>query len=165
MAEFSVRGTMVHTAGDLPAKGSRAPAFTLTRTDFSALSLDDLKGKKAVLNIFPSIDTPTCANSVRRFNQEAAGRDNVIVLCVSADLPFAQSRFCGAEGLEDVVPVSTFRNPEFGRDYGVAMVDGPLAGLMSRALVVLDEDGVVVHTEQVPEIAQEPDYAAALDSL
>jgi thiol peroxidase len=102
---------------------------------------------------------------VRRFNQEAAGRDNVIVLCVSADLPFAQSRFCGAEGLEDVVPVSTFRNPEFGRDYGVVMVDGPLAGLMSRALVVLDEDGVVVHTEQVPEIAREPDYAAALDSL
>lgn len=161
MAEMGLHGTMVKTAGDLPPTGARAPEFSLTRTDFSGLSLGDLRGNRVVLNIFPSIDTPTCAQSVRRFNEEASGRDGSVVLCVSADLPFAQSRFCGAEGLENVVPVSTFRSPGFGSDYGVAMVDGPLAGLMARALVVVDEEGHVVHTEQVPEISQEPDYEAA----
>lgn len=165
MPQISLRGTMVQTVGELPEVGTPAPDFTVTRTDFSSLSLSDLKGKRVVLNIFPSIDTPTCAKSVRRFNEEAAERDNALVLCVSADLPFAQSRFCGAEGIEDVVPVSTFRSPEFGRDYGVAMADGPLAGLLSRALVVLDEDARVVHREQVSEIAQEPDYDAATKHL
>ncbi|QIT54716.1 thiol peroxidase [Aquisalimonas sp. 2447] len=165
MPQISLRGTMVQTVGELPELGAPAPEFTLTRTDFSSLALSDLKGKKVVLNIFPSIDTPVCAQSVRRFNEEAAKRDNAVVLCVSADLPFAQSRFCGAEGIEDVVPVSCFRTPEFGRDYGIAMADGPLAGLLSRSMVVLDEDARVLHTEQVPEISQEPDYEAALKHL
>lgn len=165
MPQISLRGTMVQTVGELPEVGAPAPEFALTRTDFSSLSLSDLKGKKVVLNIFPSIDTPVCAQSVRRFNEEAANRDNAVVLCVSADLPFAQSRFCGAEGIEDVVPVSAFRSPEFGRDYGIAMADGPLAGLLSRSMVVLDEDARVLHTEQVPEISQEPDYEAALKHL
>ncbi|MFV8835607.1 thiol peroxidase [Aquisalimonas sp.] len=165
MAEISLRGTPVKTVGELPAAGSKAPDFKLTRTDMSDISLQDLKGKKVVLNIFPSVDTPVCANSVRRFNEDAAKRDNTVVLCVSADLPFAQSRFCGAEGLEDVIPVSTFRQPEFGRDYGVAMADGPLAGLLSRAVAVVNEQGDVVHCEQVPEIGQEPDYDRALQHL
>lgn len=165
MAEISLRGTPVSTVGELPAAGSKAPDFKLTRTDLSDVSLQDFKGRKIVLNIFPSVDTPVCANSVRRFNEDAAKRDNAVVLCVSADLPFAQSRFCGAEGLEDVIPVSTFRQPGFGRDYGVAMADGPLAGLMSRAVVLISEEGDVVHAEQVPEIGQEPDYDQALQHL
>ena len=165
MAQITLRGNPVNTVGELPQVGSKAPEFTLTRTDMSDLSLKDLKGKNIVLNVFPSIDTPVCANSVRRFNEDAAKKDNAVVLCVSADLPFAQSRFCGAEGLEDVVPVSTFRHPAFGSDYGVAMADGPLAGLMSRAVILLDEDAKVIHVEQVPEIGQEPDYEAALRHL
>ncbi|SEO67778.1 thiol peroxidase [Aquisalimonas asiatica] len=165
MAEISLRGTPVNTVGELPAAGTRAPDFKLTRTDMSELSLQDLKGKNIVLNIFPSIDTPVCANSVRRFNEDAAKRDNTVVLCVSADLPFAQSRFCGAEGLEDVIPASTFRQPEFGSDYGVAMANGPLAGLLSRAVVVVNAQGDVVYSEQVPEIGQEPDYEQALQHV
>ncbi|WP_290651972.1 thiol peroxidase [Aquisalimonas sp.] len=165
MAEISLRGTTVRTAGELPAVGTRAPAFRLTRTDLSELSQEDLRGKKFVLNIFPSVDTPTCAKSVRRFNEDAAKRADVVVLCVSADLPFAQSRFCGAEGLDDVEPVSTFRHPEFGHDYGVAMVSGRLAGLLARAVVIVDEDGQVIYTEQVPEIGQQPDYDKALAQL
>lgn len=165
MATITRRGTPVHTAGDLPAVGSPAPEARFTQGDLSELALSDLKGQRVILNIFPSIDTPTCATSTRRFNEEADGLANTRVLCVSADLPFAQARFCGAEGLERVMPVSTFRNPDFGRSYGVEMMDGPLRGLLSRAIVVVDEQGTVIHTEQVPEIAQEPDYAAALAVL
>ena len=129
------------------------------------ISLKDFSGKKVVLNIFPSIDTGICAASTHRFNKEVGSLENTVVLCVSADLPFALGRFCGAEGLEGVTPVSIFRNPEFGTGYGVTIVDGPLAGVLSRAVVVIDEAGAVVYTEQVPEIAQEPDYEAALASL
>jgi thiol peroxidase len=165
MAQIKLRGKSISTTGSLPAKGAPAPSFTLTRSDLTEVSLYDFKGKKVVLNIFPSIDTDPCATSVRRFNEEASKRDDTIVACVSADLPFAAGRFCGAEGLENVVTLSTFRDPNFGNDYGVRMVDGPLAGLMSRAVVVIDEDGAVVYTEQVPEITREPDYEAALKNL
>ncbi len=165
MATITRRGETVHTAGELPAPGQPAPEARFTRTDLSELALSDLKGQRVILNIFPSIDTPTCAKSVRRFNEDAANLANTLVVCVSADLPFAQSRFCGAEGLERVMTVSTFRHPDFGRSYGVEMVDGALKGLLSRAIVVIDEDGTVVHSEQVPEIAQEPDYDAALAAL
>lgn len=165
MPTISMRGTMVNTVGELPAVGEKAPEFRFTDAELGEITLADLAGRKVVLNIFPSIDTPTCAKSVRVFNEEAGKRDNAVVLCVSADLPFAQKRFCGSEGLDNVVTASTFRAPEFGRNYGVEMVDGRLAGLLSRAVVVIDENGTVIHTEQVPEIAQEPDYEAALAKL
>jgi len=137
----------------------------LTKTDLSDLSLADLKGKRVVLNIFPSIDTDVCAASVRHFNADANSLDNTIVLCASQDLPFAHARFCGAEGLESVESVSELRNNTFGDNYGARIVDGPLAGLLARAVVILDESGKVIYTEQVPEIVQEPDYEAALNSL
>lgn len=165
MTSITLQGNPVSTVGELPAKGSAAPAFTGVKTDLSEVSLADLVGKKVVLNIFPSIDTGVCAASTHRFNKEAGELDNTVVVCVSADLPFALGRFCGAEGLEDVVPVSIFRNPEFGTDYGVTITDGPLAGLLSRAVVVIDEDGNVAYTEQVPEITEEPNYEAALAAL
>lgn len=165
MASITRRGTTINTVGDLPDLGQKAPAARFTTTDLNELSLADLAGKTLILNIFPSIDTPTCAKSVRQFNAAASALNNTVVLCVSADLPFAQSQFCGAEGLEQVRPVSTFRHPEFGRDYGVTMIDGPLRGLLSRAIVVIDGDGIIRHTEQVPEIAQEPDYEAALAAV
>lgn len=167
MAHITLRGNPVETIGDLPEAGSKAPAFALVKTDLTGIALRDLQGKRVVLNIFPSLDTPTCAMSVRTFNQEAtAGAvHNTVVLCVSADLPFAMSRFCGAEGLQDVIPASVFRTPEFGRDYGVLITTGPLAGLLSRAVVVIDEGGRVRYTQQVPEIADEPDYQAVLDAL
>lgn len=165
MAAITLKGNPINTAGELPAVGSAAPAFTALKTDLSECSLSELSGKKVVLNIFPSIDTGVCAMSTTRFNKEAGSLDNAVVLCVSVDLPFALGRFCGAEGLEDVVAVSTFRNPEFGSDYGVTIVDGPLAGLLSRAVVVIDESGNVAYTEQVPEITQEPNYEAALAAL
>lgn len=165
MATITRRGATVNTAGELPAIGSAAPAAHFVTTDLEALALADLKGKKVVLNVFPSVDTPTCAKSVRRFNEAAAQRQGTVVLCVSADLPFAQKRFCGAEGLEQVIPASTFRDSDFGKDYGVEMLDGPLKGLLSRAVVIVDEAGDVIYTEQVPEIAQEPDYDAALAKL
>jgi thiol peroxidase len=165
MASITLKGNPVSTIGELPAVGSAAPAFTAVKTDLSECSLADLSGKKVVLNIFPSIDTGVCAMSTTRFNQEAGALDNTVVLCVSVDLPFALGRFCGAEGLEDVVPASTFRNPEFGSGYGVTIADGPLAGLLSRAVVVIDESGNVAYTEQVPEITQEPNYEAALAAL
>ena len=165
MASITLKGNPVSTVGELPAVGSDAPAFSALKTDLSECALSDLAGKKVVLNIFPSIDTGVCAASTHRFNQEAGSLDNTIVVCVSADLPFALGRFCGAEGLENVVPVSTFRNPEFGSGYGVTIADGPLAGLLSRAVVVIDESGKVAYTEQVPEIAQEPNYEAALAAL
>lgn len=165
VASITLKGNPISTVGELPKVGSDAPAFSAVKTDLSECTLSDFSGKKIILNIFPSIDTGVCAASTRRFNQEASGLENTVVLCISADLPFALSRFCGAEGLEDVVPASVFRNPEFGSGYGVTIADGPLAGLMSRAIVIIDESGKVVYTEQVPEIAQEPNYENALAAL
>jgi thioredoxin-dependent peroxiredoxin len=164
MAEITLRGNPVHTVGELPAVGSPAPAFTLTGGNLGDVTLGDFAGKSVVLNIFPSIDTGVCAMSVRAFNEKAGGRDDATVLNVSADLPFAQSRFCGAEGIEGVTNASAFRS-EFGDVYGVTVTDGPMRGLLSRAVVVVDGDGVVTYTEQVPEIGQEPNYDAALAAL
>lgn len=161
MATITLHGNPIETVGTLPAVGSTAPAFTLTKTDLSDVTLADFAGKTVILNIYPSVDTGVCAASTRKFNELAAQNPNITVLCVSADLPFAHSRFCGAEGLENVVSLSTFRSPNFGSDYGVTISSGVLAGLLSRAIVVI-KDGNVVYTEQVPEIAQEPNYAAAL---
>jgi len=163
MAETTLRGNPIHTAGDLPAIGS-SPSFTITKGDLQNLSNDDLKGSKVVLNIFPSIDTPVCAASVRTFNERAAGLDNTKVVCVSADLPFAQTRFCGAEGIANVITGSTFRS-DFGSELGVTMEDGALAGLLARSIVVLDADGKVLYTELVPDIANEPNYDAAISAL
>ena len=165
MAETALRGNPVTTVGDLPAVGSTAPEFTLTGADLGAIESESLAGQRVVLNIFPSVDTPTCATSVRTFNERAAGLDNTTVLCVSADLPFAAGRFCGAEGIENVKTGSTFKNAEFLDAYGVRMVDGPLEGLAARAVVVVDESGTVVHNQLVAEIAEEPDYDAALAAL
>ena len=165
MAQITLEGNPFNTVGDLPAVGSQAPGFTLTDTDLADVTLAQFAGKKVVLNIFPSLDTPVCADSIRRFNKEASSMDNSIVLCISADLPFAHARFCSTEGLENVVSLSTFKSPAFGKDYGVGIEEGVLAGLMSRAVIVVDESGKVAYTEQVPEIAQEPDYDAALAAL
>ncbi len=162
MATIKFKGNPIETAGELPKLGSKAPDFSLLKQDLARASLKDFPGKK-VLNIFPSIDTSVCATSVRKFNQLAAGK-GVTVLCISEDLPFAAKRFCGAEGLDKVVTLSAFRS-SFGQDYGVEMKTGPLAGLCSRAVVVLDEQDKVVYEEQVPEIAQEPNYEAALAKL
>ena len=165
MAQVTFKGNPINTAGSLPRVGSAAPDFTVVKTDLTPISLGELKGKKIVLNIFPSIDTPVCANSVRRFNVEASKLANTVVLCISKDLPFAQKRFCAAEGLENVIPASEYRDSSFSNAYGVTLVDSPLQGLFSRAIVVVDEKGTVVYTEQVPEIAQEPDYEKALAAL
>jgi thiol peroxidase len=165
MAKITFKGNPVATSGDLPKVGSPAPDFTLTKTDLSPLSKKDLAGKNVVLNIFPSIDTGVCATSVRTFNQKAAALPNTVVVCVSKDLPFAMKRFCGAEGIDKVTTASWFRGPDFGKDYGVTMTDGPLAGLFARAVVVLDSSGKVVHHELVPEIAQEPSYDKALAAV
>ena len=164
MAEVTLGGNPVHTSGDLPEVGSSAPSFTLTGNDLGEVSAADFAGKNLVLNIFPSVDTPTCATSVRTFNERAAGLDDTAVLCVSADLPFAQSRFCGAEGIDNVSSASSFRS-SFADDFGVKLTDGPLAGVCARAVVVVGADGNVKYTEMVPEIAQEPDYDAALGAL
>ncbi len=165
MAEVTLRGTPVQVAGDLPQVGQQAPAFTLVGAGLADVSLSSLAGKRKVLNIFPSIDTPTCATSVRTFNKAASELTNTVVLCVSADLPFAQARFCGAEGLENVSNLSTMRGAEFLKDYGVALVSGPLAGVSARAVVVLDEHDKVLHSELVAEIGSEPNYEAALAVL
>lgn len=165
MAQVTLKGNPLHTSGELPKVGAAAPSFTLVKTDLSEVSAKDLAGQRVVLNIFPSLDTPTCAASVRAFNVRANEKPNTTILCISADLPFAQKRFCAAEGLDKVVPASTFRNADFGKAYGTTLVDGPLAGLHARAVVVLDEQGKVIHTQLVPEIAQEPDYSAALAVL
>lgn len=165
MSTINFHGNSINTLGSLPAKGTKAPDFKLVKSDLSEIKLSDLKGKKVVLNIFPSLDTGVCAASVRHFNKAAGELDNTVVVCVSKDLPFAHGRFCTAEGLKNVVTASDFREGNFGRDYGVNMTDGPLAGLHSRAVVVLDENGVVTYTEQVPEIVQEPDYEAALKAI
>ncbi len=165
MAEITLKGNRIHTLGTLPEKGTRAPEFTLVKNDLSEAKLSDYKGKRVVLNIFPSLDTPTCAASVRRFNAEASQLKNTVVLCISKDLPFAQARFCGAEGLDNVITLSDFRDGNFGKSYQVEIVDGPLAALESRAVVILDENGTVIYTQQVPEIVDEPDYDAALAVL
>lgn len=165
MTKITFKGNPINTVGTLPAIGKPAPDFTLTKTDLNEVSLKDFRGKKVILNIFPSLDTPTCAMSVRKFNEEAARLKNTVVLCISADLPFAQQRFCGAEGLKNVIPLSVFRHPEFGKNYGVLIIDGPLAGLLSRAVVIIDETGKIIYTQQVPEITQEPDYQSALAAL
>ena len=165
MAKLTFKGSPIHTIGELPIIGRPCPPFTLTRADLSELSLVDLQGQRVILNIFPSLDTTICAKGVRTFDARASEVPNMAVLCVSQDLPFAQARFCKAEGIEDVVPVSTFRHPEFGSDFGITMVDGPLRGLLARALVVLDENGTVVHTELVAELACEADYDGALDII
>jgi thiol peroxidase len=165
MAQITLQGNPINTIGNLPANGSQAPDFQLTKTDLSDVNMDDFAGTRLILNIFPSIDTEVCAMSVRRFNAEAEKLDNTSVLCISADLPFAQGRFCGAEGLDRVITLSMMRDQKFGADYGLAITDGPLAGLLSRAIVIVDTDGAVIYSEQVPEITQEPDYAAALKIL
>ena len=164
MAEVTLGGNPVHTSGDLPTVGSAAPLFDLAAADLSSIASGDLVGKNVILNIFPSVDTPTCATSVRTFNERAAGLDDTVVLCVSADLPFAQGRFCGTEGIENVKTASTFKST-FGADYGVTLVDGTLEGVLARAVVVIGTDGNVKHTEMVSEIAQEPNYDAALGSI
>lgn len=165
MASITLKGNATTTAGNLPAVGSKAPNFTLTKVDLSDFSLADLAGQRVVLNIFPSIDTGICAASTRYFNQAAAKLSNTTVVCVSKDLPFALKRFCGAEGIENVITASQLRTNSFSDGYQVDITSGPMAGLMSRAIVVVDESGNVLYTEQVPEIVQEPDYDAALAVL
>lgn len=165
MATVTLKGNTIKTAGELPGTGEKAPDFSLVKNDLSSASLQDFKGKRVVLNIFPSIDTGVCAASVRKFNQKVSGLDNTVVLCISRDLPFAQARFCGAEGLDNVITLSDFREREFGKSYGVEFVDGPLTGLLSRSVVVIDEDGKVIHTQQVAETTDEPDYEAAVKTL
>ncbi|HEX8268651.1 MAG TPA: thiol peroxidase [Flavobacterium sp.] len=165
MASITLGGNPVHTVGELPQIGTKATTFELSKADLSTATLADFAGKKVVMNIFPSIDTGTCATSVRKFNEKAASLENTVVLCISRDLPFAQKRFCGAEGIENVVNLSDFKTGDFGKQYGLEIVDGKLAGLHSRAVVVLDESGTVIHVEQVSEIANEPNYDAALSVL
>lgn len=165
MAQVTLKGSPVEVAGQLPKVGQQAPAFNLVGAGLADISLESLAGKRKVLNIFPSVDTPTCATSVRTFNAGASKLDNTLVLCISADLPFAQARFCGAEGLDNVLNLSTMRGADFLKNYGVAIASGPLVGVAARAVVVLDENDKVLHSELVSEIANEPDYAAALDAL
>lgn len=165
MATITLKGNPINTSGDLPAVGWKAPVFSLTKGDLSEVELGSYAGTKLVLNIFPSIDTGVCATSVRTFNEKAAGLENTKVLCISRDLPFAQARFCGAEGIENVEMLSEMRNSAFGNAYGIKIVDGPLAGLLARAVMVIGADGSVIYSELVPEIAQEPDYDAALAAL
>lgn len=164
MASVTLKGNPVETVGTLPANGTQAPDFTLVKPDLSELKLSDLSGKRVVLNIFPSIDTGVCASSVRSFNQKAADLDNTEVLCVSMDLPFANGRFCGAEGISNVQALSGFRS-SFGADYGVSFSSGPLTGLYSRCVVVIDGSGKVIYGQQVSEISEEPDYEAAIAAL
>ncbi len=165
MATITLGGNEIQTAGSLPAVGTAAPNFHVTGTDLSDITLESLKGRRVVLNIFPSIDTGVCAMSTRQFNSEAQSLDNTTVLCISKDLPFAHKRFCEAEGLENVVPASEYKDHSFSEAYPVAITTGPFAGLLSRAVVVINEDGQVIYTEQVPEIGQEPNYEAAIAAL
>ena len=165
MASITLGGNPVHTNGELPKTGNKAPEFSLTKNDLSTVTLADYAGSKLVLNIFPSVDTGTCAASVRKFNESASKLENTKVLCISRDLPFAQARFCGAEGLANVESLSDFRDGNFGKNYGLEIADSAFAGLHSRVVIVLDENGLVKYSEQVPEIANEPNYEAALASL
>ncbi|AZQ60820.1 thiol peroxidase [Flammeovirga pectinis] len=165
MAEITLKGNAIQTIGELPAIGSQAPDFTLVKADLSEVSLSDLKGKKVILNIFPSVDTGTCAMSTRTFNAKASDLENTVVVCVSKDLPFAFGRFCGAEGLDAVITGSAFKSTSFEDAYGLKITTGPLAGLCSRSVVVLDEEGKVVYTEQVKETVDEPNYEAAIAAV
>ena len=165
MATVTLKGNAINTLGNLPAVGSKAPDFELAKTDLSNVTLGDYRGSKLILNIFHSIDTGTCAQSVRQFNIEATELENTKVLCISKDLPFAQARFCGAEGIENVEMLSDFRDGNFGENYGLVFTDGPIRGLLSRSIIVLDENGVVLHTEQVQEVVEEPNYKASLYAL
>ncbi|MBP0905074.1 thiol peroxidase [Mariniflexile gromovii] len=165
MATVTLKGNPIKTSGELPKVGTKAPDFKLTATDLSTKSLSDFAGSKLVLNIFPSVDTGTCAQSVRQFNQEASELENTKVLCISHDLPFALNRFCGAEGLDNVISLSDYKDGSFGKAYGLNFVTGPLEALLSRCVVVLDENGTVIHTEQVAETVDEPNYKAALEAL
>lgn len=165
MAKIALRGNPVHTSGELPKVGSKAPDFKLVNKDLKDVSLADYKGKKKILNIYPSIDTPVCAMSTRKFNEHAKNHADTVIVMVSMDLPFAQTRFCGNEHLENVQTLSLMRGRDFADHYGVMLKDGPLAGVLARAVVVIDKDDKVVHTEMVPDIAQEPNYEAALKAL
>ncbi len=165
MATVTLKGNEINTSGTLPEIGSAAPDFNLTKGDLSNTTLSDYKGKKVVMNIFHSLDTGTCANSVRQFNTEAAELNNTVVLCISRDLPFAMNRFCAAEGIDNVETLSDFKDWNFGKAYGLEYIDGPIQGLLSRAIIVLNEDGNVIHTEQVQETVEEPNYKAALEAL
>ena len=165
MTTITRQGIVIEISGNLPPIGAVAPSFSLASTDLADVHLSDFIGKKVILNIFPSIDTPTCAKSVRAFNEQAASMDNTVVLCISPDLPYAHKRFCEVEQIDNVVALSTFRAPEFGRDYGVTMTTTQRRGLLARAVVVIDEKGKIVHTELVPELTQEPDYQAVLRSI
>ena len=165
MADITLKGNAINTIGSLPEIGAKAPDFKLTATDLSHKILSDFSGKNIILNIFPSVDTGTCAMSVREFNKKASELKNSIVLCISKDLPFAQARFCGAEGIENVVMLSDFADGNFGKSYELEITNGPLANLHSRAIVVINESGDVIYTEQVPEIVDEPNYEAALNAL
>lgn len=164
MAHVTLRGKPVTTIGELPLVGSKAPTFSLTKSDLSEMTNADLDGKRTILNIYPSIDTPTCATSTRKFNELASSLENTTVICVSADLPFAQRRFCGAEGLKNVQTGSTFRS-DFGKAFGITLLDGVMQGVLARAVVVLDEQGTVIYTELVGEIADEPNYAETIKVL
>ncbi|MBL4744811.1 MAG: thiol peroxidase [Flavobacteriaceae bacterium] len=165
MAKITLKGNPIKTVGKLPKVGKKAPKFSLVKSDLSKGKLKDFKGSKLILNIFPSVDTGTCAASVRKFNEEASKLENTKVLCISKDLPFAQARFCGADGLENVIMLSDFGKGKFGESYGLTIANGPLAHLHSRCIVVIDEKGTVTYTEQVPEIVDEPNYEAALNAL
>jgi thioredoxin-dependent peroxiredoxin len=165
MAKVTLRGNPVNTSGNLPSKGTQAPGFTLVKSDLGNQTLSELKGKKLILSISPSLDTSVCATSARKFNQMAAGKPNTVVLAITKDLPFASSRFCTTEGIKNVVPLSGFRDNSFGKSFGVDILDGPMAGLYARSIVVIDEKGKVIYSELVPEITQEPDYDKALAAL
>ncbi|MDR1518097.1 MAG: thiol peroxidase [Dysgonamonadaceae bacterium] len=165
MSRITFKGNHVNTSGELPGAGIVAPDFVLVKSDLSEAKLSDFKGRYVILNIFPSIDTGVCATSVRRFNKDAGSKENTVVLCISADLPFAAGRFCGAEGIENVITLSVFRNPEFAKEYGVLMTDGPLKGLLARSVVVVNPKGKIIYSELVPEIAQEPNYSSAINSI
>lgn len=165
MATITFKGTPVHTVGSLPQVNTKAPDFIVTNTDLSEIHLKNYLGKKIILNIFPSLDTSTCANTVRRFNEIATQFPNLLILCISADLPFAQQRFCAAEHLENVIPVSTFRHADFGKHYGVHIMDGPLQGLLARAVVVIDEQANVIYTELVNELSDEPNYSGMISAI
>lgn len=165
MATITLKGNPIHTVGELPEVGDNAKRFILVKNDLSRSALSDYTGSKIILNIFPSLDTGTCAASVRHFNKIASEVDNTKILCISRDLPFAQARFCGAEGLKNVITLSDFVNGSFGKDYGLEIADGPMAGLHSRVVIILDENGVVKYTQQAPEIVDEPDYDDVLKNL
>jgi len=165
MAKITLKGNAIKTVGKLPKVGKKAPKFKLVGTDLSQSKLKDFKGKKIIMNITPSLDTGVCASSLRKFNEEGAKLENTVVINISKDLPFAQARFCGAEGIESAITLSDFQTNKFGKKYGVTIKNGPMKGLLSRAVVVIDEDGKVVYTEQVPEIVQEPNYEAAIEAL